>query len=480
MTDSLKAKATSGILWNGLEKFSGKIVQLIVGIILARILLPEDFGLIAMLSIFIAISQTFVDSGMGSGLIQKQKRTDVDFSTVFVFNLVVSFCLYAILFVTAPLIADFYNEPRLIDVTRVLSLNILINALAIVQRSRLQIDVDFKNLAKVNVSGTVISGAIAILTANYGYGVWALVIQQLLYTIVTVTILWSLKSWKPSITFSKKSFKELFGFGSKLMIASIYAKAFQNIYDITIGKYYSADELGYYNRAKALSDTSSSTIASILQQVTYPILSSIQDDRSRLISIYKRMIRMAAFLIVPSMTLLALLADPLIKVLLTEKWAASVVLLQWLAFAKITYPISVINMNILNAIGRSDLFLKVDLSKAPVILIILLITIPISVKAMVIGYLISSVIAFFINAYIPGRLFGYGAMDQLKDMLPYFFATIGMAISVTAVLYLFDNYYMQIGTGGGVAIISYLLFSSLLKVNELSEFRELVFQSRKK
>lgn len=478
MNDSLKQKATSGFIWTAIDKLSSRFVQLGIGIVLARLLLPEDFGLIGMLSIFIGISQAFVDSGMGSGLIQKQERTDADFSTVFVFNLGVSTLFYGVLFFIAPFIAEFYDEPRLINITRVLSLNIIINALAIVQWSRLQIDIDFKSLTKVNLTGTLVSGIVAILAANYGYGVWALVIQQIIYAFVTVAVLLLLSKWKLSIVFSKESFRALFGFGSKLMLASIYAQTFQNIYSITIGKYYSAGDLGFYNRANSLSSIPSGTVSSILQQVTYPILSSLQKDKVRLVSVYKRMIKMAAFLIIPSMTLLALLAEPLVRVLLTDKWLPAVVLLQWTAIARITYPISVINMNILNAMGRSDLFLKVDLSKAPIILIILFITIPISVEAMVIGSFVGSYISFFINAYLPGRLLGYGGLQQVKDMLPYFLATIGMVAVVVGVSYFFENDYIQLLLGGILGLGSYLLVSNLLDVNELKEIRAVMMRQK--
>ncbi|WP_282776951.1 lipopolysaccharide biosynthesis protein [Phaeodactylibacter xiamenensis] len=478
MASSLKQKATSGFIWTAVDKFASRFVKLGIGIILARLLLPEDFGLIGMLAVFIGISQSFVNSGMGSGLIQKQDRTDADFSTVFVFNLVVSTLFYVLLFFTAPFIADFYDEPRLVNITRVLSLNIIINALAIVQRSRLEIDIDFKSLTKVNITGTIVSGTIAILAANYGYGVWALVIQQIVNAFVTVTVLWSLNKWKPSILFSKESFRALFGFGSKLMLASIYAQAFQNIYNITIGKYYNAGDLGFYNRAKSLSDIPSDTVSNILLQVTYPILSSLQNDKVRMVSVYKRMIKMSAFLIIPTMILIALLAEPLIRVLLTDKWLPSVILLQWIAIARITYPISVINMGVLNAMGRSDLFLKVDLSKAPVILISLFITIPISVEAMVIGFFINSYIAFFINAYLPGKLLGYGGMQQLRDMLPYLVPTIGMIAVVMGVSYLLENNYAQLILGGLLGLGSYLLLSHLLKINELKEIKAVIVEQK--
>ena len=477
---SLKSQATSGIIWNAMEKFSGQFIQLAVGIILARILVPADFGLIGMLSIFIAISGAFVGSGLGSGLIQKKNRTDVDYTTVFIFNVAISLLVYVILFFSAPLIADYYDEPRLTLLTRVLSLNIFINSFAIIQRTRLTVSMDFKSMAKVNVSAIIISGSFAVILALLDYGVWALVGQQLLNAVVAVTILWVINKGIPPIRFSMQSFRRLFGFGSKLLISRIYAQSLQNVYNITMGKYYSAGDLGYFTRAKTFSGMSSGLIAQVLQKVTYPLLSSIQDDKQRLVAVYSRMIKMAAFIVLPAMSLLALLADPLIRLLLGEKWLGAIVLLQWLAIARITYPISVINMNILNAVGRSDLFLKVDLIKAPIVIGALWITIPISVEAMVIGQLVTSVIAFFINAYLPGKLFGYGPLNQLKDMVPYFLMTLGMGISVFVVVCFIPYVVLKLVAGVVVGLLVYWALAEWKKVDELEEVKLVIEKIKNK
>lgn len=475
---SLKLQATNGMIWSALDKFAVQGGQFIVGIILARLLIPEDFGLIAMLSVFIAISQTFIESGMGSGLIQKKIKTDVDFSTVFVFNIVVSFFLYSILFTLAPFISEFYEKPQLVLLTRVLSLNIIINSLAIVQQTKLIIKLDFKTIAKVNVVSVLSGGLVAVYFAFTGWGVWALVIQNLVRAFVSVVMFWILSHWKPSIMFSKQSFKALFGFGSKLLISGLYATGLNEIYNITIGKVYSASELGYYTRSKQFAEVSSGTVTGIIQQVTYPILASIQDDNDRLVSVYRRLIKMTAFLVFPAMTLLALLAHPFIIVLLTDKWAPAIVLLQWLCFARVVIPINALNMNILNAVGRSDLFLKVDLAKAPIIIATLIITIPMGVKALVIGNVIHSFISFFINAYMPGKLFKYGAIQQIKDLIPIFIATGIMSIAVFVVRSLFTNYLIQLSLGLVIAIVTYTSVSHFLKSEELKELISLLIKKR--
>lgn len=479
MTNSLKSTALKGVFWSTVDKFSARGGQFVVSIILARILMPADFGLIGMLSIFIALSQTLIDSGMGSGLIQKKNRSDVDYSTVFVFNLGISIFLYGLLFVSAPVIANFYKMPQLVLLTRVLSITIILNSLAIVQRSKLTISIDFKTIAKVNVVSVILSGLIAIYFAYIGWGVWALVIQQITRALISVILFWFLSKWKPSVLFSKQSFKNLFGFGSNLLLAGIYAQTLNNVYNIVIGKAYSVTELGFYTNAKGIAEMTSGTISGILQQVTFPILASLQDDRTRMVSVYRRMLRMTAFIIFPSMTMLALLADPFVRVVLTNKWLAVIPLLQLMSFARILYPLSAINMNILNANGRSDLFLKVDLSKLPLIILTLIITIPLGVKAMVIGHVVTSGLSFFINAYMPGKLFGYGALSQLRDMIPVFIATAIMALTVFFVIVCIENLYLKLILGGISGIISYLLMSNILKIAEINEVKSLFAKLKK-
>ncbi|MFH2064827.1 MAG: lipopolysaccharide biosynthesis protein [Pseudomonadota bacterium] len=471
-TTSLKSVALSGMVWTAAERFTTQGGKFVISIVLARLLIPEDFGLIGMLSIFIDISQSLIDSGMGSGLVQKKNRTDIDFSTVFVFNFFVSIAIYLILFLCAPLIADFYDMPQLAILTRVLTLNIIINSFAIVQRTRLTINIDFKTIAKVNVVSVFLGGGAGIAFAYAGLGVWALVIMNLFRTIITVTMLWFLSRWAPSFLFSGKSFRDLFGFGSKLLLAGLYAQIFNNIYNIVIGKAYSASDLGFYTKTKQFAEVTAGTITSIMQQVTYPILASLKDDRSRMISVFSWLIRMSAFFIFPAMTLLSSLADPFVRLILTEKWLPMVPLLQWMCFARIFFPLSVINMNILNAIGRSDLFLKLDLSKAPLIILALVITIPLGVKAMVIGHVVTSFLAFFMNAYLPGRLFGYGPLKQFRDILKIILATIGMALAVFVCSKGIESDVLKLFYGIVTGIASYLFLAFFLRIPELDEVKQ--------
>jgi O-antigen/teichoic acid export membrane protein len=470
----LKSTAVKGVLWSAIDKFAAQLGQFAVSIVLARILLPEDFGLIGMLSIFIALSQTFIESGLGSGLIQRQERNNVDFSTLFVFNLSVSIVLYCIIFFSAPFVAAFFKQAQLLDLLRVLGLNLFLIAFSIVQRTQLTINLDFKSIAKSNFAGVVVGGLCGILAAINGCGVWSLVIQILIGSFASCISLWFLSSWIPSIIFSKKSFNSLFGYGSKLLIAGLYAQTINNVYNIFLGKYYPAVSLGYYTRAKNFADISAGTISGLLQQVTFPMLATVQKDKEKVVHIFSRMIRLSAFVIIPLTTLIALLSKQIVLVLLTDKWEALIPLLQWMVFSRIFLPMSVINLNLLNAIGRSDLFLKVDLSKFPLTVIALIITLPLGVKAMIIGHVITGVLSFILNAYLPGKFYGYGPLQQLNDMLPICVATIGMAIMVFLSTYLLQNLVLQLLLGVITGLVTYLFICYLLKLKEFTDVWSLI------
>lgn len=477
---TLKSTAIKGVVWSAVDKFAVQFGQFVVGILLARILLPEDFGLIGMLAIFITLSQTFIESGLGTGLIQRQNRSEVDFSTLFLFNLAVSGFFYLLLFLSAPFIASFFEQPQLTDLTRILGLILFLNAFAIVQRTKLTIAIDFKSIAKSNVIGMITGGLCGVIAAVNGYGVWSLVIQMLIGSFASSLSLWLLSNWTPSIIFSKESFKSLFGYGSKLLMAGLYAQILNNVYNICLGKFYPTASLGYYTKAKSFADVSAGTVVSIIQQATFPILATVQHDKEKLVSIYSRMIRMSAFLIIPLMTMIALLAKPIVILLLTEKWISLIPLLQWIVFSRLFLPMSSLNMNLLNAVGRSDLFLKVDLSKLPLTLVVMAITIPLGVKAIVIGHVVTSAIFFVINAYLPGKFYGYGAIKQLKDMLPFSIAAIGMAISVLAMSCFVENLILQLFLGGILGLITYLFICWLLKLEELKEVGELLLKLKKR
>ena len=464
MADSVRSKLLHGVAWNFTEKILVKAVSFVISIILARLLAPSDYGLTGMLAVFLSVSSVFIEGGLAKALIQRQDCQDIDYSTAFVTNVSMSLVIYVVLFFAAPLIADFYDEPLLVSLTRAMALTIVLGSFNIVQRAKLMANVDFKSLAQINVLSIIVTGAIGITMAYLGYGVWALVGQAIGSTLFLIFIFPFYSKWKPSLRFSKESFSRLFGFGSKLMITGVYSVIFNNIATICIGKAYKSQQLGYYTRASQFPDLISFTVNDVLGTVTFPVLSELQNDKDRLVAVYRKSLLATALVIFPVMVLCALLAYPLVLILLTEKWVPCVVLMQWLCLARIFTPLSALNMNILNAVGRSDLFMKLDFSKAPLTIIILAITIPISVEAIVIGSFVDSFLCFFINAYLPGRMFGYGAWQQLKDWKYIILSILFMSVAVYLFMLVVQNVWLQLFIGGTIGIVVYSACCYFFKV----------------
>lgn len=464
MADSVRSKLLHGVAWNFTEKILVKAVSFVISIILARLLAPSDYGLTGMLAVFLSVSSVFIEGGLAKALIQRQDCQDIDYSTAFVTNVSMSLVIYVVLFFAAPLIADFYDEPLLVSLTRAMALTIVLGSFNIVQRAKLMANVDFKSLAQINVLSIIVTGAIGITMAYLGYGVWALVGQAIGSTLFLIFIFPFYSKWKPSLRFSKESFSRLFGFGSKLMITGVYSVIFNNIATICIGKAYKSQQLGYYTRASQFPDLISFTVNDVLGTVTFPVLSELQNDKDRLVAVYRKSLLATALVIFPVMVLCALLAYPLVLILLTEKWVPCVVLMQWLCLARIFTPLSALNMNILNAVGRSDLFMKLDFSKAPLTIIILAITIPISVEAIVIGSFVDSFLCFFINAYLPGRMFGYGAWQQLKDWKYIILSILLMSVAVYLFMLVVQNVWLQLFIGGTIGIVVYSACCYFFKV----------------
>lgn len=456
MAESVRKQLKKGMIWNFIEKILMEGAQFVIGIILARLLLPSDFGLIGMLAIFVAVSNVFIDGGFTKALVQKKECRDIDYSTTFVSNVVISLFIYVVLYFSAPLIAAFYKEPILKSLTRVLSLNFILGSLNIVQRAQLVSKVDFKSLAQIRVISIICGGLAGVGMALSGFGVWSLVGQTIITTLAQIILFPIYSKWKPSLRFSKESFKTLFGFGAKLMVSGVYSVIINNISTICIGRKYNSGDLGYYTRGSQFSILISQTVTDVLGSVTFPVLSHLQDDRNHMVSVYRKSLFLTALCIFPIMVLCTILARPIVLILLTEKWSPCVVLMQWLFLARMFTPLSSLNMNILNALGRSDLFLKVDLSKAPLLILMLIITIPISVKAICIGSFINSFICFFINAYMPGRLFGYGAWQQIKDWKFIILSILIMTIMVILFINLVSNIWLQLIAGGIIGAGTYI------------------------
>ena len=479
MPDSLKQKAAKGVLWSTVERFSVQGVQFLIMIVMARLLTPHDYGLIGMLAIFIAVAQSLIDSGFSQALIRKQDRTEADNNTVFYFNIVVSTLLYLILYASAPFVADFYNTPQLCPVMRVVCLSIIFNSLAVVQRALLTIRIDFKTQAKAALTAAVTSGAVGITMAYHGFGVWSLVTQQLLNLGINTGLLWLLSKWRPRLMYSWQSFNELFAFGSKLLASGLLDTIYRNIYPIVIGKLFSASSLGHYTRAHQFSEFPSSNLTGIIQRVTYPVLCEIQNDDARLASIYRRFLKLSAFIIFPLMVGLSSVAKPFVNIVLGQQWSFCGQLLQILCFGMMWYPIHSVNLNLLQVKGRSDLFLKLEIIKKILGISVLCITAPFGLIVMCYGQIFNSLVALAINTYYAGKLINVGFIRQMCDLLP----TIALCLVMFALILTVNSFItgdvIKLCAGIVIGVAFYALSSRVLHFSELNEITSLFIKGKK-
>ena len=482
MADSLKRKTAHGVIWSAIERFSTQGVQFLFGIILARMLTPADYGVIAMLTIFLAVSQTFIDSGFANAIIRKIDRTEKDMATMFFFNIGMALVCYAVIFFTAPLISDFYKMPELTLVLRVLALRLIFQSFNAVQTTTLTIQIDFKKQAKISLSCAILSGIVGIFFAYRGYGVWALVIQSLFSTILTSALYWFLVRWRPTCFFSKDSFKYLFSYGSKLLLSGLIDTAYNNIYPLIIGKFYTPAQLGGYSKAEHFAQFPSLNITRILQRVSFPILSKMQDDCERMRKGYLKFLNMSTFIVFPLMMGLFALSKPLVLTFLTEKWIDMVILLQLLCISMMWYPVHAINLNLLQVLGRSDLFLKLEIIKKIVGISVLCITLPQGLIVMCIGKIVTAFISLYINTYYSGKLMKAGLGTQLKFVVPTFINSLIMAGIILGVnsLLLENQYLLQLIVGFCVGVLYYFLSSYFCNKSTLKEILSMVQRSHGK
>ena len=457
MDSSLKNQVFKGVGWNTIERFSVQGTQFLLQIILARLLLPSDYGIIAMLAIFLGIAQVFVDSGFGNALIQKRVCTNIDYSTVFYYNLVVSIGIYFLFYIISPFVADFYNIPDLKIVMRVISLTIIINALTLVQRTILIKKVDFKSQSKVVFVSVLISGICSVLMAYEGFGVWSLCFQSILNGALQVVFFYFYVKWLPSLTFSIESFKEFFGYGSKILIASIISVIYNNLYTIVIGKKFSARELGYFSRADHFSAFPSSNIGGIISRVSLPVLSKIQDDDVRLRKAYCKLIRYSSFIIFPLMTGLAALSEPLIRVVLGQKWMGIVALLQIMCLGAMWDHLSSLNLNLLYVKGKTSLVLRLEIIKKTIAIIILIISLPFGLYLMCWGRVLYSLIAFYINTYYTNQIIGLPFRHQFLDVIPIALVSIFNGLLILLIVKLLYNTVLSLLIGFLFGVSFYML-----------------------
>lgn len=481
MTVSLKSRTIHGVFWSSVDTFGRQAIQFVISIIIARILMPADYGLIGMLTIFFGIAQSFVDSGFGVALIQKKNPTQTDYSTVFFFNIAVGLLFYTILFFSAPLIADFYKQPMLLNLTRVLGLSVIINSFSIVQANIFAKKIDFKTTAKISLITVLFSGATGLFMAFHGFGVWSLAIQQIVALTLNSILLWFFSKWKPDFIFSLTSLKTMFKFGSRLLASGLLEVLFTNVYNLVIGKVFSADKLGYYTQAQKIQTLPSNLIRSTISRVTFPVFSSIQDDDQRLKQGYRKTIKIIIFIVFPLMIGIMVVAESLIKVLLTDKWLPSVVFLQLLCIIGMTYPLSSINLNILKVKGRSDIFFRLEVIKKVLIAISIAISLPFGIMALIIGRVILSFISFVLNIYYSGKLIDYSIKEQLSDIFPYFVLSLCMGIIIYLFGFIFDDndilkLVFQVVLGAAV----YIVGSYLYKFEAMHEALEIINKLKKR
>jgi teichuronic acid exporter len=427
---SFKQKTINGFTWSFLDQFVSLGVSFVVGIILARLLGPKEFGLIGMLTIFIAISQAFVDSGFKLALIRKQDCTRDDYSTVFIFNLGMSLVLFASLFLLSGTISVFFKEPQLKPLLQVSALILIVDALSIVHRTILTKKIDFKLLTKTSVIASLGSAIIALLLAYKGFGVWSLVANQLSKQLISAVLLWCWVKWKPVLIFSKSSFIEMFSFGSKLLVSGLIDTIYRHVYYLIIGRFFSAQELGFFTRAELFKNLPSMNLNTVITQVTYPVLSAMQHDKERMTENFRNLIRATVLITSVLMLGMSATAEPLIIGLIGEQWRPSVIYLQLLSIVGMSYPLHALNLNVLQVMGRSDLFLRLEIIKKIMAVPVILIAITMGVQAMIYGMMIISVLGYFINSFYTGKLIGYTALMQLKDIMPSLILAFSMALIV--------------------------------------------------
>lgn len=464
------------MVWSSVQTFGNQIIGFGVSLILARILLPSEFGLIAMIGIFMAISSVLISSGLSGSLIRTDNPTQEDYSTVFIFNLVGSVALYLTMYFAAPFIADFFNQPPLVKIARLSCTVFIINAFSTVQITRLHKNLDFKTETKASLTSAVATGITGITLAYLNFGVMSLVWMGIVGSTINVIMLWGNSGWKPSLIFNKQKFQYHFNFGSKLMASSLLDTVFTNAYTLIIGKFFSATQLGFYNRADSMKQLPVTTLSSILNKVTFPIFAKIKDDDVQLKSVYKQIMQMIIFIVAPILAVMAALGEPLIRFLFTEKWLPSVPYLRILCISGVLFPLHGYNLSILNVKGRSDLFLRLEILKKILVTVIVALSLSYGIYGLLWGQVIFSYSALFINTYYSGRFLKYPAMEQFKDIFPILF----LAAAMCGLVYFVDLNLMQLPdlmriiVGSILGISFYLIFARLFKFNSGKSIVELI------
>lgn len=457
----------SGVFWSAIDRFSVQGLQFLLTIVITRFVSPEDYGLVAMLGIFLAISNSIIDNGFSNALIQKQKRTEKDFSVVFYYNVFVAICIYIILYNSSSLIASFYNEPRLDLLTKIVCLSLLFSSLNVVPIAKLMISMDFKTITKVSLISAGSSGFLGVVLAFYGYGVWAIVAQSLMQYIMNTLLLWYSVKWIPKWDFSYKSFKDLYGFGSKLMISGLLHTIYLNLYTLVIGKFLNAYSVGLFNRANSLAQYPSTNIVNIVNRVYFPALCKLQDNPKSFAETFHSYLRMSCYIVFPLSAILAALADPLVRLLLTDKWAGAIIPLQIISIAYMIYPIMLINNQPLQALNHTNMFLIAEIIKKTFAVLVLILSINYGLFYLCLSILLYNIIDSLIILLFTRRIMPTGFRRQFKELAPIFVASIitgGVVFSLISLSQM--NSLLLILWGGILGVITFTTLSAILKIKE--------------
>lgn len=458
-------------MWSAVDNVVQFGVTFLVSIVLARLLSPDDYGLIGIITIFTTVCTTIINGGFSNALIRTKNPSEEDYNTAFIINIGLSLVLYAIVFLCSSLIADFFGREELVALTRVSSFTMVIGALAIVQQVRLTKRIDFKTQTKITLIASVASGLIGITMAVLGMGVWALVFQGIISQLLRTILLWFFNRWSPSLRFSRQSFNRLFGFGWKMMVSGILDSLWTQLYQVVVGKFYSPATLGQYTRAKQFSSLFSSNLTSVIQRVTFPVLSDIQDEKERMIAAYRKIIKTTMFLTFALMFALGAVSEPLLYCLIGEKWHEAATYLPWICLVGSLYPLHAINLNMLQVQGRSDLFLGLEIVKKMIGLVPLFIGVFVGIFPMLYTSVFTSIISYFLNSYFPGKLLGYTSWMQIKDVAPSFALSMAMAVVVYLLTYLPISNWLILPIQIAVGVIVFIL---LCKVTKIAEYKEVL------
>ncbi len=462
MTESIKSKSKKAILWSAFDKTGTQVISILIGLVLARLISPHEYGLVGMIGIFSALAGVILDSGFSSAIIRKTDCTEKDLNTVFFFNLSISVFSYAILFFCAPFIADYFHQPILKPLSRVVFLTLIINSLGIIQNAVLTKQLDYKTTAFINMASLIVSSATALTFAILGFGVWTLVAQMIAQAATRVALLWINGRWAPRLIFSTESLKELFSYSSNLLIASICGVFFQNAYTLILGKFYTPNAAGYYTQANKWSDMFSSTLYSIIIGATYPIFSTVQNDKELLFRTYQKTMRLTAFVVFPVLMGAALVGQSLINILLGSKWVESGILFQILCLGGIFTPFTGLNANFILVKGDSRVYLKIEIAKAILAILFLLVTVRISIMAIIAGQMAVRLIHYLLVVIVVGKRVDYPWTMQLKDMFPYIALSLLMVTCAFPLRLVIHNDYILLPLQIIVSILFYFLANKKL------------------